>query len=84
MTFYHHNGLIGSLPLRLSTDKKVKKSVKIKNQVPHLTQDTIWESDKNTRIHYTQESQDVSPFPASAHKAARNRQGSIIKTRNIF
>ena len=29
-----------------------------------LTQDTVWESDKYTRKHHTQESQDVSPFPA--------------------
>ena len=44
------------------------------NQVPHLTQDTIWENDKNTRKHHIQESQVVSPFPAVDHKAARNRQ----------
>ena len=51
---------------------KVKKT-KIRNsynQIPHLTQDTIWESDKNTRKHYIQESQEVSPFPTSDHKAA--------------
>ena len=34
----------------------------------------MWESDKNTRKHHTQESQEVSPFPAGDHKAARNRQ----------
>ena len=38
------------------------------------------EIDKNTRKHHTQERQDVSPFPAGDHKAARKRQGSIIKT----
>ena len=56
---------------------KVKKKGKIRNrynQVPHLTQDTIWESDKDTRKHHTRESQEVSPFPAGDHKAARNRQ----------
>ena len=26
------------------------------NQAPHLTWDTIWESDKNTRKHHTQKS----------------------------
>ena len=33
-------------------DIKVRKKAKIRNQynqIPHLTQDTIWESDKNTR-----------------------------------
>ena len=42
--------------------------------MPHLTQDTIWKSDKNTRKHCTQKSQEVSPFPAGDHKATRNRQ----------
>ena len=43
---------------------------------------TIWESDQNTRKDHTQESQDVSPFPAGDHKVARNGQDSIsiIKT----
>ena len=40
------------------------------NQVPHLTWDTIWESDKNSRKHHTQENQEVSPFPEGDHKAA--------------
>ena len=30
----------------------------------HLTRDTIWDSDKNTRKHRAQESQEVDPFPA--------------------
>ena len=51
------------------------------NQVPHLTRDTKWEfqSDKNTRKHRTQESQEVSPFPTCDHKAERNRHNGIIK-----
>ena len=55
---------------------------KIRNryiQVPYMTQNTRWESDKNTRKHNTQESQEVSPFPAKDHKAARIRQDSITK-----
>ena len=47
------------------------------NQVPHLAQDTTWESDKQTRKHHTQESQEVSPFPAGDHKATMNRQESM-------
>ena len=50
---------------------KVKRKAKIRkqyNQVPRLTQDTLWESDKNTRKHNTQESQEISPFPAGDRK----------------
>ena len=63
---------------------EVRKNAKIRNpynQIPHLTQDTIWESDENTRKYHKLESQEVSPFPAGDHKAARNRQDSM--TRNI-
>ena len=42
-----------------------------------MTQDTISESDKNIRKHHIQEIQEVSPFPAGGHKAARNRQDSM-------
>ena len=45
-----------------SSPKNIKKKVKIRNrynQVPHLTKDTIWESDKNTVNHNKQESQEV-------------------------
>ena len=33
------------------------------NQVLHLTQDTTWERDKNTRKHHIQESQEANHFP---------------------
>ena len=59
---------------------KVSKKAKIRvryNQVPHLTQDTTWESDKNTRKHHKQESQEVSPFSAGDHKAAMKKQESM-------
>ena len=45
---------------------KVRRAAKIRNQynqVPHLTQDTIWESDKNTIKHHKQE-QTGQPFPS--------------------
>ena len=54
----------------------VRKAAKIRNQynrVPHLTQDTTWESDKN---------QEVSPFQAGDHKAAMNRHESRTNTRH--
>ena len=62
---------------------KVEKKANNRNrygEVPHLTRDTIWESDKNTRKCHKQESQEVSHFTAGDHKTARNRQDSIKKT----
>ena len=67
---------------------KASKKAKIRNQynqVPHLTQDTTWESDKNTKQkykkHHKQESQEISPFPAGDHKAAMNRQESMTNVK---
>ena len=65
----------GSLYLT-DVDKPVSKGAKIRNrynQVPHLTQDTKWESGKLT-VDTTNESQEVSPFPAGDHKAHINRR----------
>ena len=45
---------------------KVRKTARIRNlynQVPHLSQDTKWESNKIT-INITNKSQEVSPFPS--------------------
>ena len=63
---------------------KVRKVAKIRNrynQVPHMTQDTTWESDK-TQLNNTNNSQDVSPFPAGDHKVAVNRRESMTNTRH--
>ena len=62
--------------LSLVTDSKVSKGAKIRNrynQVPHLTQDTKWESDRLT-VDTTNESQEVSPFPAGDHIALLRAQ----------
>ena len=59
---------------------KVSNGTKIRNrynQVPHLTQDTNGESDKLTED-TTNESQEVSPFPAGDHKAHINRRAQNI------
>ena len=64
-------------------EHKARKKEKIRNrynQVPHLTQDTVWESDRKTRKHHIQDSQEVSPFPTGDHKATRNRHDSTVKT----
>ena len=58
---------------------KVRIMAKIRNpynQVPHLTQDTTWESNKTT-INITNKSQKVNPFPAGDHKAAMNRPKAL-------
>ena len=60
--------------------KRKAKNLNCYNQVPHLTRDTILESDKNMRKHNTKESQEINPFPAGDDNAARSRQGSKAKT----
>ena len=58
---------------------KVSKGAKIRNrynQVPHLTQDT--NGKVKLTVDTTNESQEVSPFPAGDHKAHINR-----RTQNI-
>ena len=50
---------------------KVRKRTKIRNgynQAPHLTQDT-YEKVTNSQLVITNESQEVSPFPANDYKA---------------
>ena len=55
---------------------KVRKRAKIRNryyQAPHLTQDTNGKV-KTSQLDITNESQEVSPFPAGNHKASINRR----------
>ena len=64
---------------------KVSKGAKIRNrynQVPHLTQDTNGKV-TNSQLDTTNESQEVSPFPAGDHKAhisLRSQRHSKHKT----
>ena len=58
------------------TEIKVSKGAKIRNrcnQVPHLTKDTNGKV-TNSILDTTNESQEVSPFPAGDHKAQINRR----------
>ena len=69
-----------------TSGKLVKSKKEGKDQksirVPHLTQDTTWESNKyKIKKRHIQESQEVSPFPEGDHKAAMNRQ-ETRQTRN--
>ena len=55
---------------------KVRMGAKIRNrynQVPHLTQDTKGKV-TSSKLDTTNESQEVSPFPAGDHKAYINRR----------
>ena len=55
---------------------KISKGAKIRNrysQVSHLTQDTNGKV-TNSQLDTTNESQEVSPFPAGDHKAHINRR----------
>ena len=55
---------------------EVSKGAKIRNrynQVPHLTLD-INGKETNSQLDNTNESQEVSPFPAGDHKAHVNRR----------
>ena len=60
---------------------KARKKANIRNQYNQvLTQDIVWKSDRNKTNRHIQESQEVSPFPAGDHKAARHRQDNMAKT----
>ena len=64
--------------------KKVRKTARIRkryNQIPNLSQDTKWESNK-LAINIANKSQEVSPFPSNDHKAAMNRRQSMTNTRH--
>ena len=57
------------------TNFEVSKGAKIRNrynQVPHLAKDTNGKV-TNSQLDTTNESQEVSPFPAGDHKAHINR-----------
>ena len=64
------NVIYESVPARYNS-KKGGKDQERYNQVPHLTQFTTWESNKNA-LNITNKSQEVSPFPAGDGKAAMN------------
>ena len=73
---------INSKELLESNGAKVRNRY---NPVPHLTQDTNGKV-TNSQLDTTNESQEVSPFPAGDHKAHINRcaqRHSKHKTENI-
>ena len=63
---------------------KVRKTAMIRNrynQVPHLSEDTKWESNKITII-ITNKSQEVNYFPLGDRKAAMNRRESMTNIKH--
>ena len=56
--------------LKVSKGRKIRNSY---NQLPHLTQYTNGRV-TNSQLDTTNESQEVSPFPAGDHKAPINRR----------
>ena len=67
----------------LLVEVQSKENAKIRNQydqTAHLTQDTMWKTDKNTTKHYIQESQEATYFPTGDHKAAWSRQDNMTDT----
>ena len=72
--------------LSTTVGTKVRKTARIRNrynQVPHLSQDTKWESNKIT-INISNKSQEVSPFPSGDYKAAMNRRESLTLTSWLY
>ena len=67
-----HNKIFTQAEIRaiVSKDAKIRNRC---NQVPHLTQDTNGKV-TNSQLDTTNESQEVSPFPAGDHKAHINRR----------
>ena len=70
---YNANGI-----LEVSKVSKVRNRY---NQVPHLTWDTNGKK-SNSQLDITNESQEVSPFPAGAHTAHINRHTQRLSKRN--
>ena len=71
-----------AMSIKFCQGKKGGKIRKRYNTGQHRTQDTTWESNKNT-MNITNKSQEVSPFPAGEHKVAMKRQKSMQNTRLI-
>ena len=84
LKIFTHPYLLPVLKVLVLMTFSVRKKARIRNQynqVPHLTQDTTWESDKS-QLDITNKSQEVSPFPAGDHTAAMNRRKSMTTTRD--
>ena len=67
-------GQISSIQKVLGTNLRKRALIRNRyNQAPHLTQDTNGKV-THSQLDITNESQEVSPFPAGDHKASTNRR----------
>ena len=74
--FFSGLKIAGARVTSITTDSIVRKRSKIwnrYNQAPHLTKDTNRKM-TTSQLDITNESQEVSPFPAGDHKASFNRR----------
>ena len=85
MTKECHNHILIITYYRPTTESKngnkLRKRAKVRNrynQAPHLTQDTNGKV-TNSQLDITNESQEVSPFPAGDHKASTDVHEIITK-----
>ena len=72
---------MSNVPVYIIT--KVRKRAKIRNrynQAPHLIQDTNGKVIRS-QLDITNESQEISPFPAGDHKALTNRHANRLSMR---
>ena len=67
---FHKNFILCVILVKVSKGSKLRNRY---NQVPHLTKDTIGKV-KISQLDNTNESQEVSPFPAGDHTAQINRR----------
>ena len=67
---------------KLTKDRKAARTRNRYIQVPHLSQETKWKSNKIT-IKITNKSQELSPFRSGDHKAAMNRHEITTTTKKI-
>ena len=66
----------------MTMKRKVRKKAHIRNrynQIPHLTNDTIWESEKTQENITHKRAKKTAFFPTGDHKATRNRQDSMAE-----
>ena len=69
------NSTLMHVPLLIKDQESIKSST-------NLTQDTTWESNKNTIKHNKQESQEVTHFQAGDQKAMMNRQENMTNAKH--
>ena len=81
VVFPDHNHLHFNIKLNIKERNKATIGNRY-NQAPHLTKDINWQSYKYTVKHHTQESQEISHFPAGDHMATVKRQENMTNIKH--